>query len=108
MKPLFEGKRVFVFGVANERSIAWGISKALHEHGARLGFTFQGEALERRVRPLAESVNSDLVVPCDVSDDGQIKAVFDQIREKWGGVDVVVHSVAFANRADLDGRFVDT
>lgn len=108
MKPLFEGKRVFVFGVANERSIAWGISKKLHEHGARLGFTFQGEALERRVRPLAESVGSDLVVPCDVGDDAQIKGVFEQIREKWGGLDAVVHSVAFANREDLDGRFLDT
>ena len=108
MKPLFEGKRVLVFGVANERSIAWAISQAFHQHGAKLGFTFLGEALERRVRPLAESVSSDLIVPCDVGDDAQIQAVFDEVRAKWGGLDVLVHSVAFANRQDLEGRFIDT
>ena len=108
MNRLFEGKRALIFGVANERSIAWGISQAFHEHGARLGFTYLGDALEKRVRPLAQSVNSDLVVPCDVGDDQQIKAVFDEVKAKWGGVDVVVHSVAFANREDLEGRFVDT
>lgn len=105
---LFEGKRVLVFGVANERSIAWGIAQAMHEQGATLGFTYAGEALERRVRPLAESVGSDLIVPCDVRDDAQIAEVFRQVSEKWGGLDVLVHSVAFANREDLEGRFVDT
>ena len=105
---LFEGKRVLVLGVANERSIAWGISQAFHAHGARLGFTFIGDALEKRVRPLAESVGSDLVVPCDVGSDDQISSVFAAVREKWGGLDVVVHAVAFANREDLEGRFVDT
>ena len=105
---LFEGKHVLVFGVANERSIAWGIGQAMHEQGAKLGFTFLGEALERRVRPLAESVGSDLVVPCDVTRDDQIKEVFRQVQEQWGKLDVLIHSVAFANREDLEGRFVDT
>lgn len=108
MAALFDGKRVLVFGVANERSIAWGISQALHNHGAKLAFTYQGEVLERRVRPLAESVNSELVIPCDVTKDDQIIQVFDEVRSRWGGLDVLVHSVAFANREDLEGRFVDT
>jgi enoyl-[acyl-carrier protein] reductase I len=108
MTQLFTDKRVLVFGVANDRSIAWGISQAMHAHGARLGFSFQGEVLEKRVRPLAESVGSDLVVPCDVTSDEQIARVFDQVRSQWGGLDVVVHSLAFANREDLDGRFLDT
>lgn len=104
----FKGKRVLVFGVANERSIAWAITEAMHKHGARLALTFAGEALEKRVRPLAESINAELVLPCDVGDDAQIQAVFDTVKEKWGGLDVLVHAVAFANRADLEGRFVDT
>jgi enoyl-[acyl-carrier protein] reductase I len=108
MPDLFQGKHVLVLGVANERSIAWGISQAFHEHGARLGFTFVGEALERRVRPLAESVGSDLIVPCDVTSDEQIAALMEQVRSRWGRLDVVVHSVAFAQRQDLEGRFVDT
>ena len=108
MAALFQDKRVLVFGVANERSIAWGISQALHAQGAKLGFTYQGEVLERRVRPLAESVGSDLVVSCDVTSDDQIAEVFDQVRSKWGRLDVLIHSVAFANREDLDGRFTDT
>jgi len=105
---LFRGRKVLVFGVANERSIAWGIAQTFHKLGAQLGFTYVGESLERRVRPLAESVGSDLILPCDVTDDAQIKAVFDEVREKWGGLDVLVHAVAFANREDLEGRFVDT
>ena len=108
MAGLMDGKRVMVFGVANERSIAWGISQAMHEQGARLGFNFLGEALERRVRPLAERVGSDLVVPCDVTDDRQVEQVFSRIDEAWGGFDVLVHSVAFANREELVGRFADT
>jgi enoyl-[acyl-carrier protein] reductase I len=105
---LFEGKRVLVFGVANERSIAWAISRAMHAQGARLAFNFLGEALEKRVRPLARSVDADLVVPCDVADDEQVREVFRQVRAVWGGLDVLVHSVAFANREDLDGRFQNT
>jgi enoyl-[acyl-carrier protein] reductase I len=108
MSRLFEGKRALVFGVANERSIAWGISQALHEQGARLGFTYLGEALERRVRPLAESVGSDLIVPCDVGEDAQIDDVFTAVRDQWGGLDVLIHSIAYAPREDLEGRFSDT
>jgi enoyl-[acyl-carrier protein] reductase I len=105
---LFQDKHVLVFGVANERSIAWGISQAFHAQGATLGFTFANEALERRVRPLAESVRSDLVLPCDVTSDEQIGAAFEHVRKQWGRLDVLVHSVAFAQREDLEGRFVDT
>ncbi|MFW6330187.1 MAG: enoyl-ACP reductase FabI [Gemmatimonadota bacterium] len=108
MAGLMEGKRVMVFGLANERSIAWGIAKAMHDHGARLGFNYLGEALERRVRPLAEQVDSDLVVPCDVTDHDQVGDVFTTIGSQWGGLDVLVHSVAYADRDDLGGRFSDT
>ncbi len=108
MAGLMDGKKVMVFGVANERSIAWGISKVMHEQGARLGFNFAGETLEKRVRPLAESVDAELVVPCDVTDDDQVTEAFGRIRETWGGLDVLVHSLAFARREELMGRFSDT
>jgi enoyl-[acyl-carrier protein] reductase I len=108
MQGLMEGKRVMVFGLANERSIAWGISQAMREQGARLGFNYLGEALERRVRPLAEKVEADVVVPCDVTDDGQVSDAFAAIDDTWGGLDVLVHSVAFANKEDLEGRFSGT
>ena len=108
MAGLMEGKRVMVFGVANERSIAWGIAQRMHEEGARLGFNYPGEALERRVRPLAESVDAELILECDVTSDQQMTDTFARIREEWGGIDVVVHSVAFAERDDLSGRFRDT
>jgi enoyl-[acyl-carrier protein] reductase I len=105
---LFEGKRVLVFGVANERSIAWGMAQAMHEHGASFIFTYAGDALEKRVQPLAESVNAELILPCDVTNDAQVEECFARIREKWDGIDVLIHSVAFANREDLEGRFMDT
>lgn len=108
MAGLMEGKRVMVFGVANERSIAWGIAQAMYDQGARLGFNYLGDALERRVRPLAETVDADLVLPCDVSDADQVTETFDAIKEEWGGLDVLVHSVAWANKDDLNGRFSDT
>jgi enoyl-[acyl-carrier protein] reductase I len=108
MAGLMAGKRVMVFGVANDRSIAWGISRLMHEHGARLGFNYVGEALERRVRPLAESVGADIMVPCDVTSDEQVSAAFDTIRDVWGGLDVLVHSVAYADKDDLAGRFSRT
>lgn len=104
----FNDKRALIFGVANERSIAWGIARALHAQGARLAFTFVGEALEKRVRPLAESVGADLILPCDVTEDAQVQAVFRQVEQSWGGLDVLIHSVAFAQREDLMGRFADT
>jgi len=105
----FEGKRALIFGLANERSIAWGITTALQEQGCRdFAFTYAGEAFEKRMRPLAESVNARLILPCDVGDDAQIDAVFDEVGRIWDGLDVLVHSVAFAERSDLEGRFVDT
>lgn len=103
-----EGKRGLIMGVANDRSIAWGISKAVHEAGAELAFTYQGEALEKRVRPLAESVGSDLVLPCDVTDEASIDAAFAAIAEKWGKIDFVVHAIAFSDKNELDGMYVDT
>ncbi|HAR41061.1 MAG TPA: enoyl-[acyl-carrier-protein] reductase FabI [Bdellovibrionales bacterium] len=107
MKP-FEGKRALILGVANERSLAWGIAQVLHQGGARLAFTYLGEALKRRVEPLAQSVNAELIEACDVSYDDQINALFGKVREKWDGLDILVHSLAYANRDDLEGRFVDT
>ena len=103
-----EGKRGVVMGVANERSIAWGISKAVHDAGAELAFTYQGEALEKRVRPLAESVGSELVLPCDVTDEASIDAAFAEIGKKWGKIDFVVHAIAFSDKNELDGMYVDT
>lgn len=108
MAGILDGKRAMVFGLANERSIAWGISQALHQAGARLGFNYLGEALERRVRPLAEQVDADIVVPCDVTRDDEISDVFETIEETWGGLDILIHSVAFANKDELAGRFSDT
>jgi enoyl-[acyl-carrier protein] reductase I len=105
---LFRDKRVLVFGVANDRSIAWGISEAMHKQGARLAFTYAGEAIEKRMRPLAESVGAELILPCDVTDDAQIASVFNTVGERWAGLDVLIHAVAFANREDLDGLYVDT
>jgi enoyl-[acyl-carrier protein] reductase I len=105
---MFKDKRVLVFGVANERSIAWGIAQLMHQHGAKCAFTYAGEVLEKRVRPLADSIGSDIILPCDVTDDAQIDAVYNHVNDKWGGLDVLIHAVAFANREDLEGRYVDT
>jgi len=104
----FKGKKALIVGVANERSLAWSIAKNLHACGAELGFTFLGDKLEKRVRPLAESVNASLVEPLDVQSDENIKTLFDTVKNKWGSLDILIHSVAFANKEDLDGRFVDT
>src|SRR3569833_2048006 len=104
----FKDKRVLVFGIANERSIAWSITEAMHKQGARFCLTFAGEALEKRVRPLGENIMAEMVLPCDVTDDAQIEAVFAEVDRTWGGIDVLIHAVAFANREDLDGRYVDT
>jgi enoyl-[acyl-carrier protein] reductase I len=105
---LLSGKKAMIFGVANERSIAWGIAQALHREGAELGFTFLGEALEKRVRPLAASVNSPLVLPCDAGDDAQIAAVYEAVAKIWGKFDILVHAIAFANKEDLEGAFYNT
>ena len=106
--PLLAGKRGLVMGVANQRSIAWGISEACARHGAELAFTFQGEALEKRVRPLAESIGAKLVLPCDVTDEPSIDATFDAIEKEWGSLDFVVHAIAFSDKEELTGRYVDT
>jgi enoyl-[acyl-carrier protein] reductase I len=105
---LMHGKRGLVMGVANDRSIAWGISKALSEHGADLAFTYQGEALEKRVRPLADSLGSQLVLPCDVTDTASVDTVFATLEKEWGGLDFVVHAIAYSDKDELKGRYVDT
>ena len=105
---LMAGKRGLVMGVANDRSIAWGIAKACADHGATVGFTFQGEALEKRVIPLAASVGSDFVVPCDVSNTASMDAVFAEVEKRWGGLDFLVHAIAWSDKDELKGRYVDT
>ncbi|MEK6704942.1 MAG: enoyl-ACP reductase FabI [Bdellovibrionota bacterium] len=104
----FEGKKALILGVANERSLAWAIARSLHGGGASLAFNYLGESLERRVRPLAQSVNAEIVEPCDVSDDAQLDALFEKVKTKWGVIDYLIHSIAFANREDLENRFVNT
>jgi enoyl-[acyl-carrier protein] reductase I len=105
---LMVGKRGLIMGVANNRSIAWGIAKAVAAHGASLAFTFQGDALKKRVEPLAAEVGSKLVLPCDVSDSASIDAVFAELSQRWGNLDFLVHAIAFSDKAELDGRYVDT
>jgi enoyl-[acyl-carrier protein] reductase I len=106
--PLMQGKRGLVMGVANERSIAWGISKALHAHGAELAFTYQGDALKKRVVPLAESVGSDVVLPCDVTDTASMDAVFADLEARWGKLDFLVHAIAYSDKEELKGGYIDT
>jgi enoyl-[acyl-carrier protein] reductase I len=105
---LMQGKRGLIMGVANDRSLGWGVAEACAAQGAELAFTFQGNALERRVRPLAASVDSTLVFPCDVGDEASIDAAFDSLRTHWDGLDFLVHSIAYADKAYLRGRYVDT
>ena len=105
---LMRGKRGLVMGVANDHSIAWGIAKVLAEHGASLAFTYQGEALGKRVGPLAKSLGSDLVVPCDVEDLASLDAAFVAIDKSWDGLDFVVHAIAFSDKSELKGRYADT
>ena len=107
-RGLMTGKRGLIMGVANDRSIAWGIAKAAADQGAELGFTFQGEALEKRVRPLAQSVGAKIVLPCDVTDDASIDATFAAIKSAWGSLDFVVHAIAFSDKDELKGLYVDT
>src|SRR5271156_594327 len=108
MQDLMKGKRGLVMGIANDHSIAWGIAKALAAQGAELAFTYQGEALGKRVRPLAQSVGSDLVLECDVTNEASLDAVFAARGERWGRLDFAVHAVAFADPSELKGRYVDT
>ncbi|NIJ59359.1 enoyl-[acyl-carrier protein] reductase I [Pseudochelatococcus lubricantis] len=107
-KGLMQGKRGLVMGVANDHSIAWGIAKTLHEHGAELAFTYQGNALHKRVAPLAETVGSTVILPCDVEDLASVDAVFDALKEQWGGIDFLVHAIAFSDKSELKGRYADT
>jgi enoyl-[acyl-carrier protein] reductase I len=102
---ILTGKTALIFGVANDHSIAWGISQAFHREGATLGFSYAGEKLERRVRPLAESLGSDWVEPCDVGKDEDIAAVMEKAKARFGEIDILVHSIAFANRDDLAGSY---
>jgi enoyl-[acyl-carrier protein] reductase I len=106
--PLLAGKRGLIMGVANDRSIAWGIAKASADHGASLAFTYQAEPLLRRVQPLAESVGSSLLLPCDVADEASLDAVFDRIGQEWGELDFVVHAIAFSDKSQLEGQYLQT
>jgi enoyl-[acyl-carrier protein] reductase I len=105
---LLDGKKGIIFGVANEKSIAWAIAKRLHQEGMELAFTYAGEVLSSRVRPLAESVGSKIVLQCDVTNDGELDAVFEAVKNEWGGLDAMVHSLAFAKKEELKGEYLDT
>ena len=107
-KGLLSGKRGIIMGAANNRSIAWGIAKKAADEGAELAFTYQGEALEKRVRPLAESVGSNIVIPCDVTDNASIDAVFAELEKIWGKMDFLVHAIAYSDKEELTGKYVDT
>ena len=107
-RPLMAGKRGLVMGVANDHSIAWGIACAIHRAGGEVAFTYQGDAQLKRLKPLAASIGSKLVMPCDVEDDAQLDAVFAELKKQWGGIDYVVHAVAFSDRDELKGRYVNT
>jgi enoyl-[acyl-carrier protein] reductase I len=108
VKGLMTGKRGLIMGVANDRSIAWGIAKAVAAQGGEMAFTYQGEALERRVKPLAASIGADIVIPCDVTDDASIDATFATLKQRWGSLDFVVHAIAFSDKEELKGKYVDT
>ncbi|HEX9568399.1 MAG TPA: enoyl-ACP reductase FabI [Rhodospirillales bacterium] len=105
---LLTGKQGLIMGVANDRSLAWGIARASHAHGAELAFTFQGDALKKRVEPLARSIGSDFIVPCDVTDAASMDAVFEAIKQRWGRLDFLVHAVAFSDKEQLKGQYIDT
>ncbi len=105
---LMAGKKGLVMGIANDRSIAWGIAKALHKHGATMGFTYQGEALEKRIKPLAQELGVKLVEPCDVTSAESMDALFARVEKDWGKIDFLVHAIAFSDKDQLKGRYVDT
>ncbi len=108
MAGIVDGRKALIFGVANDRSIAWGVARELHAQGAELAFTYAGEVLEKRVRPLAEGIGSDIVLPCDVTRDEEIEAVFEAVGRKWGGLDILVHAIAWARKEDLSRPYVQT
>jgi enoyl-[acyl-carrier protein] reductase I len=107
-RPIMAGKRGLIMGVANARSIAWGIAQSCRQHGAELAFTYQGDALRKRVEPLAAEAGSDIVIPCDVSDDVSIDRTFEILKERWGTLDFLVHAIAFSDKDQLTGRYIDT
>ena len=102
-----QGKRGLIMGVANDHSIAWGIAKAVAAQGAELAFTYQGEALGKRVKPLAQSIGSEIVIPCDVEDIASVDAVFEELRQRWGKLDFVVHAIGFSDKNELKGRYIE-
>jgi enoyl-[acyl-carrier protein] reductase I len=108
MAGLMDGKRGLIMGLANDKSLAWGIAKMLREHGAELAFSYQGEALEKRVRPLAEQLGSDFLIDCDVSDMTALDVAFDTLKARWPTIDFVVHAIGFSDKSQLRGRFYDT
>src|SRR3954467_13126013 len=108
MTALMQGKRGLIMGVANDHSIAWGIARTLHAHGAELAFTYQGEALGKRVKPLAGSLGSDFVMPCDVEDIASVDALFAGIEQRWGSLDFLVHAIGFSDKNELKGRYAET
>src|ERR1700730_10339132 len=108
MQDLMKGKRGLIMGVANDHSIAWGIAKALAAQGAELSFTYQGDALGKRVKPLAQSLGVELVLPCDVENLASVDSVFEPLRDKWGHLDFLVHAIAFSDKNELKGRYADT
>jgi enoyl-[acyl-carrier protein] reductase I len=108
MNGLMAGKKGLIMGLANDRSLAWGIAKALHSHGAQMAFSYQGESLEKRVRPLAAEVGSDLLIDCDVADMAALDTAFGQLEKSWGGLDFVVHAIGFSDKNELRGNYVDT
>ncbi len=108
MPGLMDGKRGLIMGVANDHSIAWGIARTLAGHGAELAFTYQGEALAKRVKPLAESVGSSFLMPCDVENIATVDAAFDEVKKKWGTMDFLVHAIAFSDKNELKGRYADS
>ncbi|MAE51358.1 MAG: enoyl-[acyl-carrier-protein] reductase FabI [Micavibrio sp.] len=108
MKDLMKGKKGLIMGVANNHSIAWGMAKALHEAGAELAFTYQGDAFGKRVKPLVESIGSKILIDCDVTNEDHLDQVFDRLKSEWGELDFLVHAIAYSNKDELQGRYVDT
>ena len=107
-QPLMQGERGLSMGVANDRSIAWGIAKTLAAHGAELAFTYQADVLERRVKPLAESLGSTLMLQCDVTDDDSLDKTFSELEERWNSLDFIVHAIAFSDKNELTGKYLNT
>ncbi len=105
---IMKGKRGLIMGVANDKSIAWGMAQELHKHGAEMAFTYQGDAFGKRVKPLAESLGTKLLINCDVSKEEDLDKVFNAIKKEWGGIDFIVHAIAFSDKEELKGRYVDT